>query len=378
MAAFQYRIAHIIDSLNLGGAEKVAVEIVNRLNHPTFEAHLIATTAEGPRLYELLPHVRYFYLAKKHRYAIKAMRRLISYLQENEITIVHTHQQTGACLYSLASQLFRRQSIHVHSDHNPNERDWKAWHKTKRFLMASVDQYFPVAQQQAEWERKYLGVTVAKQQVIWNGVDTAKFRESAMPGSSAIIQVAGIRPQKCIQVSIDAAKLLASKGRKFSWQVAGPWLVPPTTDQENLLRQAMEPQLSRYFRFLGPVNSIPDLLCGSGIGVLTSSFEAMPVALCEYLAAGLPVVVSDIPIHREILDGYEAGFFAKVGDPSDFAANIAWIIDNPAEAEAMGRHARKLACERLDISNQVQTLERAYERLIRLNDKHINRIKGTG
>lgn len=377
LATKRYCIAHIIDSLALGGAEKVAVDIVNLLNPATFEAHLIVTTDEGPRFDQLFPHVRYFYLGKKHRYDLGAMRRLISYLDENKIWIVHTHQQTGGCLVSIASQLFRKRYLHVHSDHSPNEEDWKIQYRIKRFLMASVHQFFPVAQQQAEWERRYLGVSEEKQQVLWNGVDTTSFKPSTTPGCGAIIQVAGLRPSKCLQVSIEAAKLLISGGRKISWQVAGPWNVPPTPDQQKLLKQVMEPELTGYFRFLGSVKNVPALLSCSGIGVLTSSFEAMPIALCEYLVAGLPVVVSDIPIHREILDGYDAGLFAKVGDPSDFAAKIAWIMDNPAKAEAMGRHARKLACERLDISNQVQTLERAYQRLIQLNDKNVNRIKGT-
>ena len=132
------RVAHIIDSLNLGGAEKVVVEIANRLNPSIFEAHLIATTVEGPRLTELLPHVKYFYLAKKHRYDIRAFHRLISYLDENEIKVVHTHQQTGACLYSIACKLFRRKQIHVHSDHNPEEEDWKSRPQIKRWLITHI------------------------------------------------------------------------------------------------------------------------------------------------------------------------------------------------------------------------------------------------
>lgn len=361
----RHPIVQIIDSLALGGAENVAVDIANRLNQDIFESHLIVTTKEGYRLNQLLPHVKYFYLAKRKRFDLNAMRRLISYMREKNIMIVHTHQQTGACLCSIASQLFRWNCIHIHSDHNPLQEDWDEQKIIKRFLMRNVHHYFPVSQQMADWERKYLHVPERKQQVLWNGVDTANFKPSEKAGYNTIVQIAGLRPQKCIQTAIDTAKLLISKGLKFSWLVAGPWDNPPTLEQKKLLEEAAKPPLSEYFRFLGPVLKIHELLFNSGIGVLTSKSEAMPVVLCEYLAAGLPVVVSDISIHREVIDGNDCGLFAEVGNPSDFAAKIAWLLNNPKEAKVMGGNARVLACARLDINKQIQSLEQKYEELLK-------------
>lgn len=361
----RFPVVQIIDSLSLGGAEKVAVDFANRLDQGIFESHLIVTTKEGYRLNQLLPHVKYFYLGKKKRYDFIAMKRLISYLHKKNIMIVHTHQQTGSCLYSIASKFFRWNCIHIHSDHNPLQEDWEDQKIIKRFLMRNVHHYFPVSQQMADWERKYLRVPERKQHVLWNGVDTANFKPSEKTGYNTIAQIAGLRPQKDIQTAIDTAKILISKGLRFSWLVAGPWDNPPTSEQKKLLEEASKPPLSEYFRFLGPVLQIPDLLADSGIGVLTSIFEAMPVVLCEYLAAGLPVVVSDIPIHREIIGSSNCGLFAEGGNPSDFAAKIAWLLNNPEEAKVMGENARVLAYARLDIMKQIQTLEQKYKELIK-------------
>lgn len=360
----RYPIVQIIDSLAMGGAEKVAVDIANRLNQSVYESHLIVTTKEGQRINQLLPHVKYFYLAKRKRYDLNAMRRLISYMRENKIKILHTHQQTGACLYSIASKLFRWDCIHIHSDHNPIEEDWEKQKKIKRFLMRNIHHYFPVSQQMADWERKYLRIPERKQQVLWNGVDTANFKPSEKTGYNTIVQIAGLRPQKCIQTAIDTAKILISKGRKFFWDVAGSWDIPPTPEQEKLLKAVSDTSLSENFHFMGPVLQIPDLLAKAGIGVLTSKFEAMPVVLCEYLAAGLPVVISDIPIHREIIGNSNCGLFAEEGNPREFATKISYLMDNPKEAEAMGRRARELAIRSLDINNQIQIIERTYKKLI--------------
>lgn len=367
----RYHIAHIIDSLKMAGAEKVAVDIVNRIDPVKFEMHFVATTAEGPRLSQLLPHVKYFFMAKKYRLDFIAMRRLISYLRSNDIILVHTHQQRSACLFSIASRLFGWRCLHVHSDHGANEDHWKEYHKVKRILMKSISLYFPVSHHAAGLERTYLRVPPEKQLVVWNGVETENFVPSKAPGSCEIVQVAGLRPMKHLHVAIDSAKILVSSGRRFQWKVAGPWDNPPSDEQKRLIGRALEAPVSECFKFLGPVSQVPLLLNKSGIGVLTSKAEAMPLALCEYLAAGLPVVVSDIPPHREIIGNKEIGLFARVGDPSDFASKISWLLDNPDAARAMGRRARAFAVRSLDIKNQINVFETTYEDIILRNSRMI-------
>lgn len=69
--------------------------------------------------------------------------------------------------------------------------------------------------------------------------------------------------------------------------------------------------------------------------------EAWPVKLFEYMAAGLPVIVSDFPLWRRIVEGAACGLVVDPKDITAIAAAMRALIDDPAEAEAMGRRGRE-------------------------------------
>jgi glycosyltransferase involved in cell wall biosynthesis len=61
----------------------------------------------------------------------------------------------------------------------------------------------------------------------------------------------------------------------------------------------------------------------------------------EYMAAGLPVVASDFPVYREILNGGACGLLIAPADPHALARAIEWIFAHPDEAQAMGEEGRR-------------------------------------
>ncbi len=68
--------------------------------------------------------------------------------------------------------------------------------------------------------------------------------------------------------------------------------------------------------------------------------EALPIKLFEYMAAGLPVIASDFPLWRNIVEECECGLLVDPADPQQIAEAIAWVVENPQEAHHMGRRGR--------------------------------------
>jgi glycosyltransferase involved in cell wall biosynthesis len=74
--------------------------------------------------------------------------------------------------------------------------------------------------------------------------------------------------------------------------------------------------------------------------------EANPTKMFEYMSAGIPVIASNFPAWRSIVDRHECGICVDPGSPEEIAAAIRWILANPGEAQRMGENGR-LAVERL-------------------------------
>ena len=91
--------------------------------------------------------------------------------------------------------------------------------------------------------------------------------------------------------------------------------------------------------------------------------DALPVKLFEYMLAGIPVIATDIPFWREIIENVECGLLVQYDDPKKIAKAIDWIISHPKEAEIMGRNGRKAVLEKYNWEQEEKKLIKLYREL---------------
>jgi glycosyltransferase involved in cell wall biosynthesis len=196
---------------------------------------------------------------------------------------------------------------------------------------------------------------------IRNGVDTARFSRIKLPNQNELREKLGIPPQK--RVFITTAQIIKRKNigetvRAFQSKVLAEdllMIVGGGAELESLQGRFKE---QRNVRFTGKQQNVEEWLGASDVFVSSSQSEGLPNSVIEAMAMGLPVILSDIPQHRELFE-MNAGIGAlyTLYDEVDLAQKMAevtpvWcaactpeclrVSHNELSAERMSREYQRL------------------------------------
>lgn len=129
-------------------------------------------------------------------------------------------------------------------------------------------------------------------------------------------------------------------------------------------KQILDGASSDEVEYIGYINSREDVFsfyahCAIGVGLLIDDgqygkMEGLPTKVYEYMAAEMPVLISDFPYNRKIIEKHRFGLVANPTDVEDIAAKTTWLLEHPKEAEEMGKNGKRLLEEQF-------TWERAAE-----------------
>ena len=109
-------------------------------------------------------------------------------------------------------------------------------------------------------------------------------------------------------------------------------------------------------------NDVGELLLTLDIWVMSSLWEAMPLALCEAMAAARPIVCTDVGDNGVIVNRGEVARLVPPGDPDALAAAVSAFLADLSAARALGARARARFLERFTIARMIEGYERLYER----------------
>jgi len=106
--------------------------------------------------------------------------------------------------------------------------------------------------------------------------------------------------------------------------------------------------------------------------------SSQPVKLFEYMCAGIPIIVSDFPVCREIVGQAQCGILVNPLNPREIARAMEFLLANPAEAAEMGRRGYRAILERYNWANEEKTLLRFYSELLRHDSIYQESLMGRG
>jgi len=332
----------ILDS-NLGGTENQLIKMINGLDkkkfqvelicfddHPWFEAN--ATTLDCS---SRVVAINRFNKA----YTYINFVRLVSHLRREKPDIVHTYFPVGNSLGVFAAYLAGVQ--HIVS----SRRDYGEWMRGPYLFMTKAanrcaSRIIANSSMVKELtERKEL-VSGAKVDVIYNGIDTDLFRnikpDKALKkrlgipeGNRVVGIVANFRPMKHHFTFVKAAAGILKKRRDIDFVLVGTGQLKEETE-----RLAAGLGVSGSMHFAGPQDDVIPYLSIMDVGVNCSEGEGLSNAIMEYMAAGVPCVVSNGGGNPDLITHDVNGFVFDVDDHAALAGYILRLLD---DEEARGR-----------------------------------------
>lgn len=179
----------------------------------------------------------------------------------------------------------------------------------------------------------------------------------------AVAYVGAISETRGAKEMLEALELVNAR-RKVSLELAGS--TRPASLQREL--EAMPGWAHVRFHGWSSRKQVAQLLSRVSCGLVTlhptpSYVDAYPVKMFEYMAAGLPVIASDFPLWRTIVDQAGCGLLVDPNSPSDIADAVQRLLDDPAQAQAMGERGKRAVMDVYNWSVEERKLLGIYGRI---------------
>jgi glycosyltransferase involved in cell wall biosynthesis len=371
------RVLHLIHTMAYGGVETAVLNWIRAMDQNHFEMHLacFANPGETERPFVEAAQRMGLTVAKipwnRRKPLWRASTLLAALLRERKIDIVHSHNCYADVVTLLASWRVRVKTVttaYVWFDYRNWKRDLLQW------IDACAMRRFDCVTAHCEntrLEGLKRGFNANEVRTLICGFETHRIdidaatrrRERLALGASAqttvLINVARFYPEKAQVFLLECFALIAAQRPRVVLWLAG---VGPL---EAELRVAVDRLgLAQSVRFLGFVVDLPRLLALADIQVHPAHIEGVPLAICEGMAAGLPIVASEVGGLPEILDHGANGILVPGLAHDRFAAEVVRLVDDPRQATEFGIRARRFIENDYSLRTAIRNVEATYRELV--------------
>lgn len=362
---------HIVPLLSPGGAERVAVHIVTKLNRQRYEPVVVSLRGRLDCDLDYLlgeAGVEVRYLGKRPGFDHRTYSRFHRALRDHNPGIVHTHLHV--LRYALPSLLLLKHASVLHTVHNLAEREIEAgmrWIQRRAFNHGVVP--VAVAEEVALSLKRLYGIQRCR--VISNGIPTDRYacaqtsrkewraREGFEDDDVLFVSVARFAPQKNHALLLKAFAQGPASVPKAHLVLVGEGVL-----REQLEEQAKSLGLASQVHFLGLRTDIPDVLRAMDVFVLSSDYEGNPLSVMEAMAAGLPVVTTAAGGVPDLLEHGRQGLIVPLGNVQVLSIAMSLLVEDREHRQSLGRAAARRARENFDVSTMVRAYEELYEDLL--------------
>ena len=303
----EIRVIQLIDSLEPGGAERMAVTIANGLLEEVGFSGLVTTRLEGGLKTTINEKVGYAFLNKKKAIDIKALTRLRDYIKENKVNTIHAH---GSSYFFAALLKMTMPSVQIFwHDHFGNRVNAKNNYFLLRILSVFFSGVCTVNDALKKLRVKYV--------VFLSNFTSASADEipvTILKGTpdKRIVFLANLHHPKNHILALRS--FLASQIANEGWTLHLIGKDKKDSYSEELKNFIQQNNLQDAVFIYGSCNDVKSILKQAKVGILVSSYEGFPVTLLEYGMAELTVISTDVGYCSTIIQNEATGYLIASDD----------------------------------------------------------------
>lgn len=283
--------------------------------------------------------------------------QLVKIIRQFKADVIHVH---SGCWHkvAIAGRWCGVRKI-IYTDHGRFFPDLKKVIFLDRVASVVTERIVAVSQNLGEYMTNVVGIPKPQMSVIINGIDVERFRSSRISprgGRCSLGIIARLEPVKDIPTLLQSMKLVLQRYPDVSLIVVGEG-----GEKEYLLEVANRLGISESVDFLGCRRDIPLVLKDIDIFVLSSLSEGTSITLLEAMAAGKPVVVTNVGGNPAIVADGINGFLVPPREPETMANALVRLIEDSSLRTKMGEANTKKVSDSYSVLAMTEQYQRLYD-----------------
>lgn len=356
------RIAQLVYNLEIGGAQKMVVDLARYFRDHGHSPHVVCLSEAGP-VADVLnsDRIEVHALGKRLGFRPATVLALARHFRDQRVDVVHTHNPLthgyGAVAAALARVPVVVNTVHGLTDPGP---------PTLRDLLYDTcclltDRVVPCCGAVNVYLARHTLFAARRAHVISNGIPLERFTMTSLRprnGEFTFGAVGRLAPVKDHESLLKAVRRLRDQGIACRLEVLGEG--PLRGSLESL---AHDLHIDDCVRFLGSSANTPAFLGRIDAFVLSSVTEALPLAVLEAMAAGLPVVATAVGGVPELINGAKCGWLAEPANPESLAGAMRQAVECE-DRRLIGLRGRSFAVEHHSASGMAEQYQRLFLSLL--------------
>lgn len=366
------KVLYLLDSLNLGGTEILALDLCRNARANGLDITLAAMGGgilEEAFLVSGVDFVRLRRLLPIDPFVVLKLRKII---KNENVRIIHAHQAVEGLHAHLAAAGTGCKIVLSHHGFVRGRKNLR----TLKYLIPRVAKNVYVSEGLQRWYLRENGIdSGVNSAVIYNGVDKKRLRYSGeglktelglaencfLVGMIANFYAA---PRKDHKTLCEAFVEIAQAREEAHLILAGKIESGAEEKLAECVEVCKKAGLLERVHFLGSRTDLPKILSSLDLFVLSSVHEGLGIAAIEAMLAGKPCVLSDIEPLLEVSGNGEFAAMFQTRNPSDLSQKIMRLIVNPEVAKRISERAFENADSNFSIEAHIRTLKEFYERTV--------------